>query len=445
MNYLKLKKIVNNLVSDQPDGKPHKLWYRLDNAAKIFPVIMRSRHGAFFRLAALLRDPVDPVLLEKALDRTLARLPFFAVRLRRGLFWYYLETSDFKPPVEPDVQNPLRPWTRKEARRYLLRVRYGDRRIGVEFFHGLTDGYGGLVFVKTLTAAYLQEKGEVIPPGDGVLDLSGKPDESEMEDAYKRFSNFRVIYRPRQNRAFHLEGTIKPGYNLKIICGILPVDKVAEVAKHYRISISELLVGVYLFELYVIQQQGGFNNLAPVRVSVPINVRRYYPTASLRNFALYVNPGIDPAYGIYTLEEIFGLVHHFMRYTVNEKYLNAMMSANVYPENNMWLRLSPLFLKNMAMRLAYAFVGDSRFTSTLSNLGMADLPPVLAKYVERCEFLLGPSYEVGVNCAVVSTGGTMAITFSSTMEETEPQRAFFKQLVRLGIPVRIESNTVYEE
>jgi NRPS condensation-like uncharacterized protein len=436
------EKSQNHLFSGD---RRHRRWYRLDNAAKIYPVIMRSRHGAAFRISVVLREEIDPAILRRALEKVLARLPFFAVRLRSGLFWYYLETCDCMPPVEPDVQNPLRGWTRKEARSHLFRVRHGCRRIGVEFFHGLTDGYGGLVFVKTLAAAYLQEKGIASQPGHGVLDLSAQATDEEMEDAYKLHSNFRVVYRPRQSKAFHLQGTIAPGHHLKIITGIIPVDKASVVAHKFGISITELLVGIYLYELYVIQQQGGYNALAPVRVSVPINVRRFYPSKTLRNFALYTNPGIEPAYGTYTLEEIFGLVHHFIRYTVGEKYLNAMMSANVGPEKSMLMRLAPLMAKNIAMRLVYKYVGDSRFTSTLSNLGDADLPPDLADHIDRFEFMLGPSHFTPVNCAVVSTANQMVITFSSTMSETDPQRAFFKQLVKLGIPVRIESNIVYGE
>lgn len=432
--------------------KPHahalpggKSWFRLDNAAKIYPVIMRSRHGGYFRLAVLLKDEVDPILLQQALEITLRRLPFFAVRLRQGLFWYYLESHAGQPEVEPDVVNPMRPWTRREVKNHLFRVRYDNRRISVEFFHALTDGSGGLVFLKTLTAVYLRLKGHIIGTGHGVLDVGEPADEAEMEDAYNRFSNFRVVHRPKETKAFRLQGTIAPGHAISIISGVLPLDKVVEVARHYKLSVTEFLTGVYMYELYKIQQQGGFNTLAPIRISVPVNVRRYYPSKTLRNFALYANPGIDPAFGHYTLEEIFGLVHHFMRYTINEKYLNAMMCANVSPEKNMLMRLAPLPFKTLVMRIAYHYVGESRFTSTVSNLGAASMPDGMAEAVERFEFLLGPSHYNPVNCAVISTGNRLLVSFSSTMSETDPQRAFFKELVRLGIPVKIESNNIYEE
>ena len=432
--------------------KPHshtlpggKSWFRLDNAAKIYPVIMRSRHGGYFRLAVLLNDPIDPDLLQQALEITLRRLPFFAVRLRRGLFWYYLESHTGQPQVEADVVNPMRPWSRKDVKKFLFRVRHDNRRISVEFFHVLTDGSGGLVFLKTLTAAYLRLKGHSIDTGHGVLDVNEQADEAEMEDAYNRFSNFRVMHRPKETKAFHLQGTISPGHVINIISGTMPLDKVVEVARRYKTSVTEFLTGIYMYEMYKIQQQGGYDINSPIRISVPINVRRYYPSQTLRNFSLYANPGIEPAFGHYTLEEILGLVHHFMRYTINEKYLNAMMCANVGPERNILMRLAPLSLKNTVMRVAYHFVGESRFTSTVSNLGAVSMPEGMAEAVERFEFLLGPSHYNPVNCAVISTGNQLLVSFSSTMSETDPQRAFFKEMVRLGIPVRVESNNIYQE
>ncbi|NLO36750.1 MAG: hypothetical protein GX112_10440 [Clostridiaceae bacterium] len=424
-------------MTAQPSART---WYRLDNAAKIYPAIMRTRHTTVFRLAALMRAPVNPDQLQQALDLTLPRFPQFAVRLRKGIFWYYLETCHKPALVEEDVNNPLRPWSRADARSYLFRVRYGDRRIAVEFFHALTDGYGASVFLRTLVAAYLSLQGVAYPAGDGILDVRDAPTEAEREDAYRRFSNFKVILRPRESRAFRLQGTLLPVQQLSIICGICPADQVSAAARRFKVSVTELLVGVYLYQLYQIQQQGGYHTERPVRVSVPINVRRFYPSQTVRNFALYANPGIEPAYGSYSFEEVLGLVHHFMRYTINEKYLNAMMCANVAPEKSLLLRISPLPIKNLAMRLVYTWTGESRFTSTVSNLGVVNLPPEMAAHVERMEFMLGPSRYNPVNCAVIAANSQVVIQFSATMEETDPQRAFFRHLVRLGIPVRVESN-----
>lgn len=432
-----------NKTSDR-GGRRHPIarWYRLDNAAKIYPVIMRSRHISVFRLSAVLYQEIEPDRLLAALRNTLKRLPFFAVRLRKGVFWYYLESCQLPVTVEEDVINPMRHWSVRDEKGYLFRVRYGQKRIAVEFFHALTDGYGGLVFLKTLTAAYLSLGGSQYRPGHGVLDLNADAQPEEMEDAYRRYSDFRVTRRPAETAAFHLQGTILTGHQLSMITGICSAGQVAEVAKRHQVSITELLTSVYLYQLYRIQQRGGFQIDRPVRISVPINVRRYFPTRTLRNFALYANPGIEPALGDYSFEEILLLVHYFMRYTINQKYLNAMMGANVRPEKNWLLRLAPLKLKTLAMRIVYALVGESRFTGTLSNLGAQTMPEEISGQIDHFEFQLGPSRLNPVNCAVISLNDNLTIAFTSTMQETDIQRAFFQHLVELGLDVTVMSNQI---
>lgn len=424
------------------DRPASRSWYRLDNAAKIYPTIRGSRHVSVFRVQAVLKQDIDPVQLQSALDQTLPRFPFYEVSLKKGLFWYYFEASGHHALAEPDVANPIRPMRKDDVRRHLFRVRYGDRHIAVEFFHALTDGYGASVFLKTLTGVYLQLCGHDVAPGHGFLDIHDPPDPSEAEDAYKRYSTFRVVRRPSESRAFHLASSIRPGHHLRIITGIIPVPAIRAKAKSMHVTVTELLTACYLDQLYQIQQQEGYKTDLPVRVSVPVNVRRFYPSPTLRNFALYANPGIDPAYGEYTFDEILQLVHHFLRYTITEKYLNALMCANVGPEYNWMLRITPLPLKTLAMRLVYTWTGESRFTSSMSNLGATGMPAGFAEAVERIDFMIGPSRMNPINCGIVSFGDQLSVTFTSTMAEPDVERAFFKKLISLGLPVTVLSNNL---
>lgn len=416
-------------------------WYRLDNAAKIYPVLAPSRHVSSFRLSAEMIAPVDTEHLQKALDTILPRFPHFRMRLRRGVFWHYLDRCTDHPRIAEESRDPLRPWTRRERRSSLFRVRYWRNRISVEFFHALTDGYGGLVFLKTLIAAYLSFRGIERDGTDPmILDWHAKPPPEETEDAYRRFSRLRGGRRPVHGRAFHLSGTLAPVHRLDVIDGMISVDRITAVAAERKVSVTELLTAVLIESIYRIQQQGGYRTDDPVRVSVPINVRRFFPTRTLRNFALYANPEIEPALGVYTFDEILGLVHHFLRYTVNEKYLLSVISANVRPERSRLLRIAPLPLKVLILRLAYHFNGESRFSASLSNLGQIELPPSLRQEVQSLSFMLGPSRVNPVNIGVISVGNQLCVQCSSTMEETVLQRAFFRRLIRLGIPVRIRSN-----
>ena len=92
------------------------------------------------------------------------------------------------------------------------------------------------------------------------------------------------------------------------------------------------------------------------------------------------------------------------------------------------------------MRLVFSQVGD-RITSTcLSNLGRVDLPPEMERYVTRMDMMLGPLSKNRVTCAALSYGGSLHFTFTSTIQETDLPREFFRFLVKQGIPVKVESN-----
>ena len=76
-----------------------KKWFRLDNAALIFPAIMKRRWNNVFRISVSLEEEVDPETLFRALNSLRHRFPTFFVRLKTGFFWYYLEEISGDVPV----------------------------------------------------------------------------------------------------------------------------------------------------------------------------------------------------------------------------------------------------------------------------------------------------------------------------------------------------------
>ena len=79
-------------------AKPDSQWYRLDNAGILYSALQREEYSAIYRFSALMTEPVRPAALQNAIDRVLPRFPSFAVRIRRGLFWYYLEPNTAPAP-----------------------------------------------------------------------------------------------------------------------------------------------------------------------------------------------------------------------------------------------------------------------------------------------------------------------------------------------------------
>ena len=83
-------------------------WRRLDNTAKIFPVIANENVSQVFRISVTLKEPVDPELLSRALEEILPEIRNFRVKMRRGLFWYYFEENDRIPQVKRENTYPCR-------------------------------------------------------------------------------------------------------------------------------------------------------------------------------------------------------------------------------------------------------------------------------------------------------------------------------------------------
>ena len=415
---------------------------KLDNAAKIYPAAMRRNWKALFRLSADLTEDIDPDILEQAQRSTLSRFPGFALKLKRGVFWYYLEFNEGAPKVQPDAAYPCVPMDFRENNGFMFRVRYHGKRIAVEIFHVLSDGSGGICFLKTLTAEYLRIKyGVDIPRDNEILDCSQQPAPDETEDAYVKYAK-NIARSRREPNAYYIKGTNESDGFVHIITAAIPADAVVSRAKEKKVSVTDYLTAALIMAIDKIQRQTvkQESRYRPVKVCIPINLRSFYPTNTMRNFASYVNPGIDPKYGVFTFDEVLLAVHHYMRSEATEKQLNAKISTNVRSENIKVLRLTPLFLKNIALKFTFNRVGDRKSTTSISNLGVVRLPEEMSAYVTRMDFILGPLSRNKMVCGALTYNGKLMLNFTRTIKESVVEREFFRYLVKLGIPVKIESN-----
>ena len=417
-------------------------WMRLDNAAKIYPAAKRRNWTNYFRLSATLTEEVDLNVLRAALDVTVRRFPSIAVRLRRGAFWYYLEEIPKAPDIQPEKSCPLAHVPFGQVRQCAFRVLVYHDRMAVEFFHAVTDGTGGLIFLKTLTAEYLCQKyGISIPAEKGVLGRLEEPSPQELEDSFLRYAGDVTASRA-ESTAYHLSGTPeKDGYK-NLITMMVPVDRVRACARQYGVSVTELLGAAMMQAIADLQAEKvpRRSRRKPVKVLLPVNLRTLFPSRSLRNFASYITPEIDPRTGDYTFSEICAAVHHRMGLENNTHTLRAKFAANVASEKSPVLKVMPLFIKNIAMKAVFNAVGERKSCLCLSNLGAVELPEVMAPYVRRVDFIIGVQAAAPHDCGVVSWNGTMYINCIRSIQEPELELHFYRVLHRLGLPVKVESN-----
>ena len=417
-------------------------WMKLDNAAKIYPAAKRRNWNNFFRISATLTEPVDVAVLRSALDVTARRFPSIAVRLRRGMFWYYLEQIPHSPAIQEEKSCPLAHAPFHEVRQCAFRVLVYHNRFAVEFFHALTDGTGGLTFFKTLLAEYLSQKyGLTIPAGDGVLGRLEEPDAEELEDSFLRYAG-NVKASRKEATAWHLTGTPEKDGFKDLVTLMIPAPALKECAKAHGVTVTELLCAAMMQAICQLQAEKvpQRSRRKPVKVLLPVNLRNLFPSKTLRNFASYITPEVDSRMGDYTFDEICAAVHHRMGLENNPQTMRAKFAANVASEQSPLLRVMPLFIKNLAMKAVFDTVGECKSCLCLSNLGVVRLPEVMAPYVARMDFIIGVQAKAPHNCGVLTWNDTVYINCIRSIREPELELHFYRVLHQLGLPVKVESN-----
>lgn len=428
-------------MAKQQKTKNQPLWYKLDLSAIVYPTLQRRDFSSVYRLSVVLKEQVQPEVLQKVVDMVLPRFPTYKAAIRKGLFWRYLEANDRPGPfVQPDIKNPCMPMSFKANNRYLIRIYYHESRIALEAHHSLGDGTGGMCVLQTITAQYLRLLGKEIENGGFVLDIGSKPEPEELEDAYMRYANSKVRPPRPQEKTYRVRGTKEPFYTLNIIDGIMSTKEVQQVAQRYQATVTEYLNAALLEALLKKQEQDFHISLRPVKIAMPVNLRRFFPSKTLRNFITMIYPGIDPRLGDYTFEEIVVQVHNYMKYYINEKFLRGDITTNAATQRNLLIRIVPLFIKDFVVRTFYTKVQDKNSSAGLTNMGALWVPESMKPYIERFDIYMGQPFSSRTNCAIISFGDVLTINFASSIVEADVERYFFRRLVRDGIHVRIESN-----
>lgn len=418
-------------------------WMRLDNAAKIYPAALRQSWSNVFRLSASLTEPVDVRVLQSALDVTVRRFPSMCVCLRKGLFWYYLQQLEAAPRIRQESSYPVTRMSRHEARRCAFRVIVYENRIAVEFFHAVTDGNGGLVFLKSLVAEYLQQKyGVSIPAEKGVLGRLEAPREAELEDSFLKYAG-NVNASRREDNAWRPQGTPETQEFLNITCFRMDSKAALEKAHYYGVTLTGFLCAVLMMALQNMQAEEvpNIRKRIPIRVQIPVNLRKLFPSTTLRNFALYTTPEIDPRLGHYSFSEICQAINHRMGLDVTPKVMSSRIAANVSSEKMLLLRVTPLFIKNMVLKAVFDAVGERKACLSMSNLGQVELPGEMLPYVQRMDFILSAQATAPQNCGILSFGTDLYVNFTRKIREPQLEAHFFRVLRELGLGAEVQTNS----
>lgn len=417
-------------------------WYKIDNAGKIFHAVTKDSNSSVYRISVVMNAPVNAVLLQHALDIVIKRFPTLAVKVRKGVFWDFMEGNNEKLSIQKETTYPCHPIKPRENKGYLFRVLYFKQRISVEIFHSLTDGSGAVEFMKTLIYQYLTlQDVDLVIDDEDVLFPDEVPNKYEIEDSFEKYfqeSNHYHLHN-KALRSFQIKGTPFDPSGVNVIHGVISASALNSFAKRMDASITELITALLIHAIYSETMKYRLYK-ENITIALPANLRRQFPSVTLRNFFAVVNVGLHVTDEI-ALDDIVKNVSKQLSSKTEKEALQARINRHVHLQKRLIIRIVPLSLKYQVMRYGFQHFGEMSKTMTLSNLGNVKLPVSMKYYIERMEVVLYPTKNSPINCGVCSLNDQLTITFARSIEETEIIKSFFSQLTRLtGLDVEVYSN-----
>lgn len=415
-------------------------WRRLDNSAKIFPVSSGKKYSTVFRISAVLEETIKKDILQKAVEETLEKYISFKVRMKTGIFWYYLEHNPKKPIVEEEKEYPCKYIEPLSNNNYLFKVTYFDKKINIDIFHSLTDGNSGATFFKEIVYKYI----ELSHPSEFEEEIrTSKKLEYNTEDSYMKNYNKKAKSNASSKKAYILKGDKIALGAISAIHEIMDVEGLRKICKEKKVTITQYLTAVLIYCIYE-ENYKKAKGKKPIKVCIPVNLRKYFSSITISNFFSYITVEAEMNKdNLDTFEKILDFVKSDFTKRLSEEEIIKTMSANVKIGNNPFIRGIPLFIKKVVVRIGYIEIRKYT-TTTFSNVGRIGIIGKYRKYINNFMFLLAPEPVEKIKCSACSYEDKLTFTFTSILHDNRIEKKFYEFMNSQGIGIHIETNGVLE-
>lgn len=413
-------------------------WRKLDDQAKVFALASNRKYSSIFRLSVVLKEIIEPEFLQQAVEVALEKYKVFKVKLRHGFFWYYFEENKLKPIINKENEYPFKKVNTKENNDYLFKVTYFDKKINIDFFHVLTDGSGGAEFLKEILHRYLEFK---YPNELEKQEMNQEEIIKDSENAYKK--NYRRYKRNNIHfkKAYMLKGEELKKGQVAINHFNINLNDIKKYTKQKECSLSMYLVAMIAYSTYETNYKVN-DGKEPINLCIPINLKKYFETETLSNFFSYMMVSLNIKRNqTYSFDDILNIVKKEFEKKLKIEKIIKTMSLDAGTTNNFLVRIVPLLIKKIVVRLGSLEV-KRHFTMTISNTGKFEVQDKYKKYIESTLVILAPDWAEKVKCGICSYGDNLVVTFGSLLQDNSIERVFKNLLVENNIKFKTEGNEV---
>lgn len=412
--------------------KRNNYWYPVDNAGKIFPAVSKDSRSSVFRLSFFLTENIQPTLLEQAVNEVLPRFETFAVELKSGLFWNYLSPNKHRFHVKPEPSIVCKYIPASKNNGYLFHVYYYENKITLETFHSLSDGTGAMEFLKSITYRYCCLCGYQMEH-EGLIRSNIPFSSKETQDMFCSEYDKTKKKSLKEEPAYHLKGEKFVDHYSLCIRAQVETQSLLTLTRSLNVTIGEYVTALLAYSIYT-QNVDCRTSKKPIKLFVPVNLRKFFPSNTLRNFSLYIKATYDPRLE-WTFDSMLVETKRQFLEQLNKEDLHGRINSNVWIEKSFFIKILPLALKNLAFKLGYFYFAENISTYAISNLGPVSLPEDMKTLVKDVEFSIG-----GTNMAISSIHGHTNIMLNSEYKDLGFISHFIKCMIDSGLNVTIDTN-----
>ncbi|MEG1609134.1 MAG: hypothetical protein RR348_04625, partial [Clostridia bacterium] len=361
----------------------------------------------------------------------------------KGIFWYYFEHNERPAVVYAMSDTPFKKITPNNCNGYQFRISYYGYSIVADFFHAICDGTGAGEFMKSLLYSYFNLLGLNVNSDNKVLTVNSPIDPAEIEDSFLRY------YRPIRLRdaklgelqgakAYKLDGILTPNNGNCIINMYCDSKSLLELARSKSCTITELLAATLVLSIYETQIKDKRPDAEDIVLFMPINLRKIFPSITLRNFTLFCRARANPKTDM-QLEKLISIIHNALAKDTDRENLTQKISTTVKGEKFVPLRILPLVFKTLIFKITNLW-GKNKKTMTLSNIGVFKMPEDMKQHIRSTSFGINANPFAPSTLTIATTYDTCSMSFVRCITSTAIEKRFAEYLTSMGLKLSLTSN-----
>ncbi len=401
------------------------------------PVFMYATHRDLAtapRHMIRMSEPVDPNLLQKAVELALIRFPQMKIGMTRGAHDYHYYYND-RPPVVLPFED-ISPYHMGSADNngYLFTVGYQDKTIYMEYQHSVADGHGFDQLIRSVLFEYLTLCGKPVENDGSIRTRETAFSPSECEDGYQKLDRadpseeghytVDTSFHPQIPQARYDDS---PELMTEVTFSFEEMHKWTKAHGVSPVSLLYTALSFAIYRTYYTEADRG----TPIVAEVPMDLRQIVPSDTTRFFVALLDLPFEYEWFSLPFAEACAKVKEAFNTQRAPRHAAFWGQAGSRRVHEGHISAVSIDEKEQTMReMARNYIRRDSFI--LTNIGEFCLPESMCPYVEDYGAIL-PSAHQPFGVLVSSYQGTMKVSLAQKDESGSLRDYFCAELERCGI------------